>query len=101
VLALAKAPAGSLFFVENGAASMKEAVEAASRMLGLGGRTENWPIDDAVEALGPGAHLTWGSNCRVSAAKARWMLDWAPKGPSLLHEIEHGVYKTEFSVATS
>jgi nucleoside-diphosphate-sugar epimerase len=96
-LALAKAPAGSLFFAENGEASMKEAAEAISRMLGLGGRTEDWPIDQAVEALGPGAHLTWGSNSRVRALKARAMLGWAPKGPTLLHEIEQGVYKQENS----
>jgi nucleoside-diphosphate-sugar epimerase len=95
VLALAKAPAGSLFFAENGEASMKEAAQAISRMLGLGGRTEDWPIDAAVEVFGPGAHLTWGSNSRVRAVKARAMLGWAPTGPGLLHEIENGVYKEE------
>jgi nucleoside-diphosphate-sugar epimerase len=94
-LALEKAPAGSLYYVENGEASMKEAVEAVSRMLGLGGTTENWPIEAAVEALGPAAHLSWASNSRVRADKARRMLGWAPKSPGLLDEIEHGIYKTE------
>jgi nucleoside-diphosphate-sugar epimerase len=95
LLALAKAPAGSLFYAENGEASMKEAVEAISRMLGLGGRTEDWPIDAAVDALGPAAHLSFGSNSRVRALKARAMLGWGPRGPALLHEIEHGVYRQE------
>jgi nucleoside-diphosphate-sugar epimerase len=91
--ALDSAPAGSLFYAENGETSMKAAVEAISRMLGLGGGTEDWPIADAVTALGPGAHLTFGSNSRVRADKARKMLGWDPKGPSLIHEIELGAYK--------
>jgi len=94
-LLLEKAPAGSLFYAENGEASMKSAAEAISRMLGFGGKTQDWPIEEAVEALGPGAHLTWGSNSRVRAEKARRMLGWAPKGPSLLDEIERGVYRDE------
>jgi nucleoside-diphosphate-sugar epimerase len=93
LLALDAAPAGSLFYAENGEASMKTAVEAISRMLGLEGRTEPWAIEDAVTALGPGAHLTFGSNSRVQAVKARKVLGWAPKGRALLEEIEHGVYK--------
>ncbi|MGE8942381.1 NAD-dependent epimerase/dehydratase family protein [Leptospira interrogans] len=92
-LALEHAPAGSLFYAENGESSMKSAVEAISRMLGQGGRTEDWPIAQAVEALGPGAHLTFGSNSRAQAQKARKVLGWAPKGPTLTHEIEQGVYK--------
>jgi len=93
LLALARAPAGSLFYAENGEASMKTAVEAISRMLGLGGGTADWPIEDAVTVLGPGAHLSFGSNSRVKADKARRVLGWEPKGPSLLHEIEQGAYK--------
>jgi nucleoside-diphosphate-sugar epimerase len=96
VLALEKAPAGSLFYAENGEASMKSAVESISRMLGLGGRTENWPIEAAVDALGPGAHLTFGSNSRVSAAKARAMLGWKPAGPALMDEIERGTYLQQY-----
>lgn len=92
-LALEHAPSGSLFYAENGEASMKSTVEAISRMLGQGGRTQDWPIADAAEALGPGAHLTFASNSRVQAQKARKVLGWAPKGPTLAHEIELGAYK--------
>lgn len=92
-LALEHAPAGSLFYAENGESSMKSTVEAISRMLGQGGRAEDWPIAAAVEALGPGAHLTFGSNSRVQAQKARKVLGWAPKGPALTDEIEQGAYK--------
>lgn len=93
LLALDRAPAGSLFYAESGETSMKSAVEAISRMLGLGGRTEDWPIEDAAAVLGPGAHLTFGSNSRVRAVKARKVLGWEPKGPPLLQEIEQGTYK--------
>jgi nucleoside-diphosphate-sugar epimerase len=93
VRALTRAPAGSLFFAENGEASMKSTVQAISRMLGLGGDTEDWPIAAAVQVLGPSAHLSFGSNSRVRADKARAMLDWHPNGPTLLEEIEHGVYR--------
>jgi nucleoside-diphosphate-sugar epimerase len=93
LLSLDTAPAGSLFHVESGEATMRAAVEAISRMLGLGGRTESWAIEDAVTVLGPGAHLTFGSNSRVQAVKARKVLGWAPKGPALLDEIERGIYK--------
>jgi nucleoside-diphosphate-sugar epimerase len=92
-LALEHAPAGSLFYAENGESSMKSTVEAISRMLGQGGRTEDWPIAEAVEALGPGAHLTFGSNSRVQAQKARKVLGWTPKGPTLAHEIGQGAYR--------
>src|SRR5262245_26094103 len=93
LLALDVAPAGSLFYAENGEASMRTAAEAISRMLGLGGKTEPWAIEDAVTAFGPGAHLTFASNSRVRAVKARKVLGWAPKGPALLDEIERGSYK--------
>lgn len=96
LLAVENAPAGPLYYAENGEAAMKTTVEAISRMLGLGGVTQEWAIEDAVSALGPGAHLTFGSNSRVRAMKARKILGWEPKGPSLLQEIEQGAYKQQY-----
>jgi nucleoside-diphosphate-sugar epimerase len=92
LLALEKAPAGSLFYIENGEADFKTLTGAIGRMLGLGDKTEDWPIGAAVEGLGPGAHLSFGSNSRVRADKARKVLGWQPKGTRLLDEIEKGVY---------
>ena len=83
LLALTRAPPGSLFYAENGESSMKAAVEAISRMLGLGGITHAWPIADAVQVLGPSAHLSFGSNSRIRACKARAMLEWQPKATGL------------------
>lgn len=93
LLALNTAPAGSLFYAENGEAPFRTMVETISRMLGLGGKTEPWTIEEAVTALGPGAHLSFGSNSRVEAVKARKVLGWAPSGPALFDEIESGAYK--------
>ncbi len=93
LLALDHAPAGSLFYLENAETNFKTTTQAIGRMLGLGEATQDWPIGDAVEGLGPGAHLSFGSNSRVRAGKARKVLGWAPKGGTLIDEIENGVYR--------
>jgi hypothetical protein len=60
-------------------------------MLGLGERTQNWTIGEAVDLLGPGAYLSFGSNSRVRGKRSR-ALGWAPKQGTLADEIERGVY---------
>ena len=92
-LILEKAPPGSLFFAENGECSMRAVAEAISRLLGFGGRTENWPMDEALAEWGISAQATFASNSRVSAHKARMMLGWKPQGPRLLDDIETGSYR--------
>ncbi|TMJ04579.1 MAG: NAD-dependent epimerase/dehydratase family protein [Alphaproteobacteria bacterium] len=91
LLALDKAPAGSLFYAENGEASFKSVAQSIGRMLGMGDRTQDWPIGEAVEGLGPGAYLSFGSNSRVRGVKSR-ALGWKPKQGTLADEIERGVY---------
>ncbi len=94
LLALDKAPAGSFFYVENGEATMKSVAQAISRMLGMDGTTEEWPLEAAIKTWGrETAEFTFASNSRVRAAKARRMLDWSPQGPPLLLDIEHGSYR--------
>lgn len=90
--ALDKAPAGSLFYAENGEANFKSVAQSIGRMLGMGDKTQDWPIGEAVEGLGPGAYLSFGSNSRVRGARSR-ALGWKPKGRALLDEIENGVYR--------
>jgi len=91
LLALDKAQAGALFYAENGEASFKSVAQSIGRMLGLGERTQDWPIGEAVEGLGPGAYLSFGSNSRVRGVKSR-ALGWMPKQGTLADEIEKGVY---------
>ena len=91
VLALEKAQPGSLFYAENGETNFKTVARSIGRMLGLGDATQDWPIGEAVEGLGPGAYLSFGSNSRVRGKKSR-ELGWKPKYNALLDEIEKGVY---------
>jgi len=92
MLALEKAPAGALYYAENGEANFKAVAQSIGRMLGLGDQTQDWPIGEAVDGLGPGAYLSFGSNSRVRGVKSR-ALGWQPKGRALFDEIENGVYK--------
>jgi nucleoside-diphosphate-sugar epimerase len=91
LLALEKAPAGSLFYAESGEANFKSVAQSIGRMLGMGDTTKDWPIGEAVEGLGPGAYLSFGSNSRVRGKRSR-ALGWQPKGGTLFDEIEKGVY---------
>lgn len=93
LLMLEKAPPGSLFYAENGECSMRMIAEAISRVLGYGGATESWPMDEALNEWGIPAQATFASNSRVSALKARKMLDWQPSGPALIDDIENGSYR--------
>jgi nucleoside-diphosphate-sugar epimerase len=92
ILALDEAVPGSLFYAESGEASWKAMAAAVGRLLGLGGETRDWPIEEAIKEWGASAITTFGSNSRVNASKARKMLGWAPKAVALLDDIETGSY---------
>jgi nucleoside-diphosphate-sugar epimerase len=94
--ALEAAEPGAFFFVENGAASFREMAQAIGRMLGLGERTEPWPIEAAVALWGESmARYTMGSNSRVRADRARDRLGWRPRHDSVTREIERGWYAAQ------
>ncbi len=93
LLALDKAPAGSFFFAEQGECRMKDIAMAIGRMLGLGEETRELSLDEAAQRWNASAaHYTFGSNSRVSAAKARAQLGWAPSRPGVIADIESGYY---------
>lgn len=89
-LALEKAPSGSFFFAESQEASFTEIATAISLSLGFDGRTESWPIDEAVAEIGGVAQIALATNCRTSAVNARQLLGWNPTGPSLLDALASG-----------
>ena len=91
LLALDKAKRGSLFYAESGEANFKSVAQSIGRMLGMGDATKAWSIGEAVEGLGPGAYLSFGSNSRVRGKRSR-ELGWKPKQGTLFDEIERGVY---------
>jgi nucleoside-diphosphate-sugar epimerase len=84
LLALAKAPAGALYFAENGEASFGEVGVAIARRLGLSD-VESLPPALAAEHWGePRAYFSFGSNSRVRATRARSELNWTPQHPSVI-----------------
>jgi nucleoside-diphosphate-sugar epimerase len=88
-LALAKAPAGAFYFVENGEASYADIGAAIARRLGLG-PAQAWSLEHAAaEWSEAAARFSFGSNSRVRARRARRDLDWSPQHGSVTHWIEH------------
>lgn len=77
VLALAKAPAGTFFYVESGEESLGNIANAIAARLGLGA-AQSWSADEAIAAWGRNlAMLSLGSNSRVRG-RAAADLGWAP-----------------------
>jgi nucleoside-diphosphate-sugar epimerase len=92
VLALQNAPAGALYYAENGEEALKNVAASISRLLGFGGKIREWSPQEAEAGLGPKAHSSFGSNSRVRGKRSRAELGWQPKGRPILEEIEHGHY---------
>jgi nucleoside-diphosphate-sugar epimerase len=87
-LALAGAPAGAFYFVENGEASFRDITKAIARRLGLG-EPQSWSMEEATKEWGfSHAAYTFGSNSRVRAKRARNELNWKPKHASVTEWIE-------------
>ncbi len=88
LLALKNAPAGSFYFVENGEASYADIVTAIAKRLNLG-EPQSWPVEEAIKEWGFGhAVYSFGSNSRVTAARARKELGWKPTHTSVFDWIE-------------
>jgi len=82
LLVLDKAPGGSFFFAENGAASFKEIAELISQSLGFAGKTISLNSDDLFRQYGDAGRYGITSNSLVRAVNAR-RLGWTPIAPSL------------------
>jgi nucleoside-diphosphate-sugar epimerase len=81
-LAVARAPAGSFMYVENGEEALVEIVQAIAKRLDLGA-AQTWPAELAVAAWGrEKATFSLGSNSRVRGQRATEM-GWRPKHRSI------------------
>lgn len=88
-LALELAPSGSIYYAENGEASLKDIALAISNKVGFKGKTLSIPIDEAIDIWGPEfAYYGLSSNSRVSALKAKQSLGWNPIFNSVTDSIE-------------
>lgn len=91
--ALGEAPAGSVFFCENGEASWREMAAAIGGAVGLAGEPEPLSLEDSLRAFGIGAVTSFGSNSRVSAEKARRMLGWNPSAATIWDDLKTEYYR--------
>lgn len=92
VLALEKAPAGSLYNAAQGPSFLvREVAEAASVGAGAKGKTQAIPLDEARKTMGAFADALVLDQ-QVSGEKARKELGWAPRAKSVLEDLKAGSY---------
>lgn len=85
--------AGETFYVGAAECTLRDIAVSISGMLGFGGRSASWTVEEASKVWGARlAGLTFGNNSRVSSEKARKLLGWKPMGVDLLSNIEQGSY---------
>ncbi|QDQ15476.1 NAD-dependent epimerase/dehydratase family protein [Streptomyces spectabilis] len=94
-LALASAPAGAFYFVENGEASFGEMTQAIADTLECG-TAQPWDIEAAIEEWGyEPAVYALGSNSRVRGGRARTELGWSPRHDSAVEWIRKRLTSAE------
>jgi nucleoside-diphosphate-sugar epimerase len=92
LLALERAPAGSLLLgVAGPAHAVRDVAAAASRGAGAGGRTMAWPLEEARQKLGAYADALVLDQ-QASGRRAQELLGWRPHRPDVLEDIERGSY---------
>jgi nucleoside-diphosphate-sugar epimerase len=92
LLALERAPAGSLLLAVDGpSVPVKDVAAAASRGAGKAGRTVATPLEEARRELGKYADAL-ALDQQASGRRARELLGWRPHRPDVLEELEHGSY---------
>jgi nucleoside-diphosphate-sugar epimerase len=92
LLALERAPAGSLLLGVHGPSRpVREVAAAASRGAGAGGRTVAWPLEEARKKLGPYADALVLDQ-QASGRRAQELLGWRPSRPDVLEDVERGSY---------
>jgi nucleoside-diphosphate-sugar epimerase len=92
LLALEKAPAGSLYNAAHGPSySVAEVAEAASIGGGAKGKTQSWPLEEARKTLRAFADALVLDQ-QISGDKAKKELGWNPRAHSVLEDLKSGSY---------
>jgi nucleoside-diphosphate-sugar epimerase len=93
VLALEKAPAGSLYNAAHGPSyRIIEVAEAASMQAGAKGKTQSLPLEEARKTMGAFADALVLDQ-QISGEKAKKELGWSPQAASVLDDLRTGSYK--------
>jgi len=93
LLALERAPAGTLLLAASGPAHpVKELAAAASRGAGRSGNTAEWPIEQARVELGSGYADALTLDQQASSRRAEDLLGWRPHRPGPIEDLESGSY---------
>jgi nucleoside-diphosphate-sugar epimerase len=90
VLALERAPAGTMLHAVTDEIALGDLAMAVSRLVGAGGRTEALSIMEMYARGGGGVSLS--VNKRLASEKTRKVLDWTPTRYDILEDAEHGSY---------
>ena len=92
LLALEKAPPGTLLLAVHGPSHrVRDVAAAASRGAGGGGKTVAWPLVEARRTLGPYADALVLDQ-QASGKRAQDLLGWRPHRPDVLVDVERGSY---------
>jgi len=92
LLALEKAPAGTLLLGVSGPSHrVRDVAAAASKGAGAGGRTAAWPLEEARAKLGAYADALVLDQ-QASGQRAQELLGWRPSRPDVLEDLERGSY---------
>jgi nucleoside-diphosphate-sugar epimerase len=92
VLALEKAPGGSLYNAVDGPSyRVLEVMEAASIGAGANGKTHGSPLEEARKTMGAFADALVLDQ-QVSGEKAKKELGWSPRAVSVLDDLKSGSY---------
>ncbi|WP_448005572.1 NAD-dependent epimerase/dehydratase family protein [Agromyces bauzanensis] len=93
LLAIEKAPAGSIYNIGSGEATMADIARAVATLVGIDGAESTTP-EEAYGVFGRRwVEVALSSNSRVDSHLAREQLGWNPLGPALLDELTTGSYR--------
>ena len=91
VLALERAPAGTMLHAVTDEIAMGDLAVSVSRLVGSGGRTEALSLMEMF-ARGGGGGVSLSLNKRLASQKTRAILGWAPRQYDILKDVEGGSY---------
>lgn len=93
LLAIEHAPAGSVYNIGSGEATMADIAQAVATLVGIDAAESTTP-EEAYDVFGRRwVEVALSSNSRVDSQLARDELGWNPLGPALLDELTTGSYR--------